>query len=154
MINFEKSFNNFEQKEKNPKMTVWIIEDDEDLLELISEEIGEKEKYLNLKLFSFAKEAFNQIESGEIPDIIILDKNLDKDKDEFRDGTKVLKKIKERCLDDPPVICTFTNQKEAEKEMLNNGADYVFPKDILKLVELLSNKGKLEKVIKESKNKR
>lgn len=133
-----------------PNLIIYII-DDSDILRMIYSKIFKRIiptlRDSNLKIYGSTKDEitnFATIVNNNIPDIVLIDQNLDNPEKgpeygkKFYLGTDIIKDIKETQQTTITCIRSANNTKQDIEVYLSSGADGIIPKDIMG-TELLKN---------------
>ena len=133
-----------EQKEI-PLKEVWLVDDQENMIQSLLRFWGMKTSHLGyvFKYFKTGKEAVEEVEKRkqsreDLPAIIFMDGNLEKDEGDFQKGNNVIKDIRNIAEGEQIKIVAHSATGKMNEEMLNSGADVSFFKnDIVKSRDFL-----------------
>lgn len=156
--NLEKDF----EKESTPQKEIWVVDDEKEIIASLLRFWQIKTRHLaySFKYFETAKSALEEIEKRKeskekLPDLIFVDAQLDKDKEEeFKKGANLVKRIRDIKEIRQPKIIAHSSDFANNVELLAAGADLGFQKiDISKSAEFLQNPEKYFKKAKEKSEK-
>ncbi len=107
----------------NPKNLIFVVEDDNFFLEVVTDDLAENESY-SVKGFSTAEACLENLH--ERPDLIVLDYYLDKEDPNAMNGQEALKKILAINPEMRVIMLSGQDSLGLAGDMIDSGAtDYV-----------------------------
>ncbi len=118
----------------NPKNLIFVVEDDNFFLEVVTDDLSENESYA-VKGFSTAEECLENL--NENPDVIVLDFYLDKENPDAMNGMEALEKINASNPEIKVIMLSGQDSLETAGTLLDKGAfDYVIKdSDAIKILQ-------------------
>ena len=118
----------------NPKNLIFVVEDDNFFLEVVTDDLSENESYA-VKGFSTAEECLESL--NENPDVIVLDFYLDKENPDAMNGMEALEKINASHPEIKVIMLSGQDSLETAGTLLDKGAfDYVIKdSDAIKILQ-------------------
>ncbi len=140
-------------QEREPKLTIVFIDDDETILESLLVLLEDRLINVNVITYTTAKEALEKIEKDN-PSIVFVDGELKKDRcDEYKHGWNVVRKIRE-LLGEGVCIVAFSSNEKYNNNMLEKGASISIDKciGVGELIEQLRQRSVIGKKYIKSNN--
>ncbi len=118
----------------NPKNLIFVVEDDNFFLEVVTDDLSENESYA-VKGFSTAESCLECL--NENPDVIVLDFYLDKENPDAMNGMEALEKINAIDPNIKVIMLSGQDSLETAGTLLDKGAfDYVIKdSDAIKILQ-------------------
>jgi len=107
----------------NNKHLIFVVEDDNFFLELVTDDLSENEAYI-VKGFSSAESCLDELHQN--PDVIVLDFYLDKENPDAMNGMEALDKIVASTPASKVIMLSGQDSLDTATTLLDKGAfDYV-----------------------------
>ena len=118
----------------NPKNLIFVVEDDNFFLEVVTDDLSENESYA-VKGFSTAESCLECL--NENPEVIVLDFYLDKENPDAMNGMEALEKINAINPNIKVIMLSGQDSLETAGTLLDKGAfDYVIKdSDAIKILQ-------------------
>ena len=118
----------------NPKNLIFVVEDDNFFLEVVTDDLSENESYA-VKGFSTAESCLECL--NENPEVIVLDFYLDKENPDAMNGMEALEKINAIDPNIKVIMLSGQDSLETAGTLLDKGAfDYVIKdSDAIKILQ-------------------
>jgi two-component system OmpR family response regulator len=118
----------------NPKNLIFVVEDDNFFLEVVTDDLSENESYA-VKGFSSAEACLENL--NENPDVIVLDFYLDKENPDAMNGMEALEKINALDPNIKVIMLSGQDSLDVAGTLLDKGAfDYVIKdSDAIKILQ-------------------
>jgi two-component system, OmpR family, response regulator len=118
----------------NPKNLIFVVEDDNFFLEVVTDDLSENESYA-VKGFSTAESCLESL--NENPEVIVLDFYLDKENPDAMNGMEALEKINAINPNIKVIMLSGQDSLETAGTLLDKGAfDYVIKdSDAIKILQ-------------------
>ncbi len=121
-------------------MNIMVIDDDPMMCEMIKDSLTKHDQTLTVELFGTGEDALASM--SQMPDLVILDYQLDSIKADAMNGIQVLAKLKERFSELPVVFLSSQDKPEIAANTIKFGAyDYILKTEtaFLKLAIAVQN---------------
>lgn len=125
---------NKKETEDRKKIEIWAVDDNNTVTKAQMRGWALAGDNFGFKSYATAKEALGEIEeivknNGNLPNIIFVDGNLDKDEYELRDGANFIIQVRKLAITQPMLIAHSTCDN-ANQRMKEAGADLAMSKGV------------------------